>query len=65
LNFIGPKGDFTVEERIANKANLTGVFPIDLVLNEDVKSKLEEYFVPPLLNMIKIFKLCGLFLARL
>jgi len=48
IEIYRPEGDFTVEERIANKANLTGVFPIDLVLNEDVKSKLEEYFVPPI-----------------
>ena len=43
-----PEGDFTVEERIANQATLTGVFPIELVLNEEVRTKLEEYFVPPI-----------------
>ena len=48
IELYRPEGDFTVEERIANKANLTGVFPIDLVLNDKVKSKLEEYFVPPI-----------------
>ena len=48
IELYRPEGDFTVEERIANKANLTGVFPIDLVLNEDVKNKLNEYFVPPI-----------------
>ena len=48
IELYRPEGDFTVEEKIANKANLTGVFPIDLVLTERVKSKLEEYFVPPI-----------------
>ena len=43
-----PEGDFTIEERIANQATLTGVFPIELVLNEDVRTKLDEYFVPPI-----------------
>ena len=48
IELYRPEGDFTVEERIANKANLTGVFPIDLVLTDNVKKKLEEYFVPPI-----------------
>ena len=43
-----PEGDFTVEEKIANQATLTGVFPIELVLNEDIRAKLDEYFVPPI-----------------
>jgi len=48
IELYRPEGDFTVEERIANKANLTGVFPMDLVLNKNVKDKLEEYLVPPI-----------------
>ena len=43
-----PEGDFTDEERIRYLVDLTGVFPFDLVMDDQVLNKLEEYFVPPL-----------------
>ena len=48
IELYEPEGDFTAQEKIANKADLTGVFPIDLVLNEHVRRRLEEHFVPPI-----------------
>ena len=48
IELYRPEGDFTAEERIANKANLTGVFPLELVLSDSVRGKLEEYLVPPI-----------------
>ena len=42
------EGDFTVEEEIDNKTTLTGIFPMHLVMTDDVRTKLENYFVPPI-----------------
>ena len=41
-------GDFKLEERIYNLTELTGIFPMSLVLSEDVKSSLKKYCVPPI-----------------
>lgn len=43
-----PEGDFSVEERISNLVSLTGVFPLDLVLNEKLLGQLNHFQVPPL-----------------
>ena len=43
-----PEGDFTVEEVIQYQVDLTGTFPFELVLDDNVVSKLEEMGVPPL-----------------
>ena len=42
------EGDFTVEEKIFYLSELTGYFPIHLVLNDDIKNKLEELYIPPI-----------------
>jgi DNA polymerase-3 subunit alpha len=41
-------GDFSNEEIIHYLADLTGVFPVSLVMNDNVRSKLAENFVPPI-----------------
>jgi DNA polymerase-3 subunit alpha len=48
INRYHPEGDFTDEEKIQYLIDLTGVFPFDLVMDEHILSKLEEYCVPPL-----------------
>ena len=48
IELYRPEGNFTVQEEIANKSDLTGVFPMDLVLNDYVRKRLEEYHVPPI-----------------
>ena len=48
IELYKPEGDFTDEERIRYLVDLTGVFPFDLVMDDQVLNKLEEYFVPPL-----------------
>ena len=40
--------EFTEEEKIEHLVNLTGVFPMELVLNEETQKRLEELAVPPL-----------------
>jgi len=42
------EGDFTEEEKLEYLVSLTGVFPINSVLTESVRSKLSELFVPPI-----------------
>jgi len=42
------EGEFTKEEEINNIVSLTGIFPMHLVLNSEIKERLEYYSVPPL-----------------
>ncbi len=40
--------DFSIEERIDHITDLTGVFPFDLVMDKDIKNRLDFYKVPPI-----------------
>tara|TARA_B100000700_G_scaffold212499_1_gene233624 strand:+ start:1937 stop:5377 length:3441 start_codon:yes stop_codon:yes gene_type:complete len=42
------EGEFSVEEEIDNKTTLTGIFPMHLVMTDEVRTKLENYYVPPI-----------------
>lgn len=42
----GPEGDFSIEEKIEYLTDLTGVFPMHLVVDDAVQSRLREYSVP-------------------
>ena len=42
------EGDFSVEENIHHLSELTGLFPMDLVLNDSTRKKLEDNFIPPI-----------------
>jgi len=42
------EGDFTPEERLQHLIDLTGLFPFDLVMSDEIKVRLEEKFVPPI-----------------
>ena len=48
IELYAPEGDFSEEELIQYKVDMTGVFPFDLVLDDTVRRRLEEKFVPPL-----------------
>jgi len=39
--------DFSVEEEIDNLTTLTGIFPMHLVMTEEVRDRLEANYVPP------------------
>tara|TARA_Y100000296_G_C5173412_1_gene258622 strand:+ start:34 stop:1254 length:1221 start_codon:yes stop_codon:yes gene_type:complete len=41
------EGDFTNEEEIDNLTTLTGIFPMHLVMTDEVRQRLEGYYVPP------------------
>jgi len=43
-----PEGEFNDEEKINNLVSLTGIFPMDLVLDNTVKQRLDYYKVPPI-----------------
>ena len=42
------EGDFSEEEEIENIVSLTGIFPIHLVIDGVVRSRLDELYVPPI-----------------
>tara|TARA_Y100000592_G_scaffold99255_1_gene174635 strand:+ start:6430 stop:9852 length:3423 start_codon:yes stop_codon:yes gene_type:complete len=42
------EGDFTEEEKLEYLVNLTGVFPINSVVTQQVRSKLDELYIPPI-----------------
>jgi len=48
VELFKPEGNFSSEEMIENLVSLTGVFPMNLVLNESVVQQLNEYYIPPL-----------------
>jgi len=43
-----PEGEFTNEENIENLVSLTGIFPIELILSDNVLNQLNDYCIPPL-----------------
>ena len=48
IELYRPEGDFTVEEVIQYQVDLTGTFPFELVLDENVMEKLDSCGCPPL-----------------
>ena len=48
IEMYEPEGDFSDEEKIEYLVNLTGVFPMHLVINEDIRLALENNYVPPI-----------------
>ena len=48
IELYKPEGDFSNKEMIDNLVSLTGIFPIDLVMDNDILRRLEHYQVPPL-----------------
>jgi len=43
-----PEGDFSHEEEIENTVSLTGIFPMDLVVDHKIQNRLDELYVPPI-----------------
>ena len=43
-----PEGSFSEEEKIEFIADLTGIFPMSLVMTSEVRARLEEMYVPPI-----------------
>jgi len=48
IKIYGKEGDFTEEEIIHFKTELTGVFPMNLVISTDTINRLREKYIPPI-----------------
>jgi len=48
IELYEPEGDFSKEEMIEHQTNLTGMFPIHLVMSSSVREQLENSEIPPL-----------------
>ena len=48
ISLYEPEGDFSIEEIVAHKSDLTGVFPMHLVVAEEVQEGLKTKGVPPI-----------------
>ena len=48
LELYKPEGDFTEEEIIQFKTELTGIFPMNLVISDETIRRLQEKFIPPI-----------------
>jgi DNA polymerase-3 subunit alpha len=42
------EGEFTEEEKLESLVSLTGVFPINLVITDAIRNKLNELYIPPI-----------------
>jgi DNA polymerase-3 subunit alpha len=58
LETFKPEGDFSEEEIIQFKADLTGVFPLNLVIKPHVLDRLHEKLVPPISEFDPELLLC-------
>jgi DNA polymerase-3 subunit alpha len=48
IELYAPEGSFTDEEMIQYQVDLTGVFPFEKVLDQKIRNRLDEKFIPPL-----------------
>jgi len=58
LELYRPEGDFSEEEIIQFKSELTGMFPMNLVISLETIEKLQEKFVPPISEFDPELNLC-------
>jgi DNA polymerase-3 subunit alpha len=58
LELYRPEGDFTEEEIIQFKTDLTGVFPINLVIPPATVQRLQEKFIPPISEFDPALQVC-------
>ena len=58
LELYQPEGDFSEEEIIQFKTELTGIFPMNLVITPQTIDKLQEKFVPPISEFDPDLHLC-------
>ena len=53
-----PEGDFSNEEKIEYLASLTGAFPINMVMSDEIRTKLQEMFVPSISEFDPELQVC-------
>jgi DNA polymerase-3 subunit alpha len=58
IELFRPEGDFSEEEVIQFKTDLTGVFPINLVISTETVEKLQEKYIPPISEFDEGLQVC-------
>jgi DNA polymerase-3 subunit alpha len=58
LELYRPEGDFTEEEIIQFKTDLTGVFPLNLVLDPATIQQLQDKYIPPISEFDPELQIC-------
>ena len=58
IELFRPEGDFSEEEIIQFKTDLTGVFPINLVISTETVEKLQEKYIPPISEFDEGLQVC-------
>jgi DNA polymerase-3 subunit alpha len=58
LELYEPEGDFSQEEIIQFKTDLTGVFPINLVISTETIERLHEKYIPPISEYNEELQVC-------
>ena len=48
IELYAPEGDLTEEEKLQHLVNLTGIFPVSMVVNETLQNLFEERMIPPI-----------------
>lgn len=58
ISLYAPEGDFSQDEKISNLTDLTGVYPLNLIVSEKTLKYLEDKFIPPLGEFDQELGLC-------
>jgi len=58
IETYAPEGDFSNEEKIEHFASLTGIFPVDAVMSEQLQAKLHNSACPPISEFDPELKVC-------
>tara|TARA_Y100000592_G_scaffold99069_1_gene173933 strand:- start:4250 stop:7681 length:3432 start_codon:yes stop_codon:yes gene_type:complete len=58
INNYRDEGDFTEEEKIQYLVDLIGVFPISLVMNENLQNKIDSLMIPPISEFDAELQVC-------
>tara|TARA_R110000824_G_scaffold19425_1_gene75229 strand:- start:37 stop:3480 length:3444 start_codon:yes stop_codon:yes gene_type:complete len=58
IEIYRPEGDFTEEEIIQFQTELTGVFPMNLVITPEIIAKLKEKYIPPISEFDEGLQIC-------
>jgi DNA polymerase-3 subunit alpha len=58
IELYRPEGDFTEEEIIQFRTELTGVFPLNLVVNDAMLKRLGDKYIPPISEFDSLLNVC-------
>ena len=58
IELYAPEGEFSEEDIIQFKTELTGVFPMNLVMSESMLNRLSEKYIPPISEFDSMLGIC-------